>query len=65
MGATPLRSIILALRVCAGVFAAAGMGLYVVILAKVTDDRFPGSEIGRTVLPIGGVRSLKGMKTLY
>ncbi|KAL2064080.1 hypothetical protein VTL71DRAFT_4574 [Oculimacula yallundae] len=53
MAPTTSKSI-LALRVCAGLFAAAGLALYVIILAKVTDDRFPGSKTGLTALPIGG-----------
>ncbi|KAH9209540.1 hypothetical protein DL95DRAFT_449299 [Leptodontidium sp. 2 PMI_412] len=54
MATTPLRSIILALRVCAGIFAGAGLALYVIIFARVTDERFPGSRTGLTALPIGG-----------
>ncbi|KAG4442524.1 hypothetical protein IFR05_002024 [Cadophora sp. M221] len=54
MAATPLRTIILALRVCAGIFAGVGIALYAIILARVTDERFPGSRTGLTALPIGG-----------
>ncbi len=55
MAASRFRYFILALRVVAGLFAGAGMALYVVILAKVTDDRFYGQQTGLTALPIGGV----------
>ncbi|KAH6681371.1 hypothetical protein B0J14DRAFT_694919 [Halenospora varia] len=42
-----------ALRASAGISAAAGMALYVVILAKATDSRFPATSIGLTALPLG------------
>ncbi|CZT01189.1 uncharacterized protein RAG0_08930 [Rhynchosporium agropyri] len=54
MAIISLRNIVLALRLGAGMFAAAGLTLYVIILAKVTDDRFPGNKTALTALPIGG-----------
>ena len=58
MGQTQFKIYVMALRSCAGIFAAAGMALYVVILAKVADKRFPATAIGLTVLPLGAVRRL-------
>ncbi|KAH7416889.1 hypothetical protein BKA64DRAFT_636286 [Cadophora sp. MPI-SDFR-AT-0126] len=54
MAATPLMPVILAVRVCAGIFAGAGLALYAIIFAKVTDERFPASKTGLTALPIAG-----------
>lgn len=58
MGRTQFKIHTVALRASAGISAAAGMALYVVILAKVTDSRFPATSIGLTALPLGAVRVL-------
>lgn len=52
-----LGKITIALRLSAGVFAGASLGLFVVVLIKVIDKRFPAIQPGLTVLPIAAVRS--------
>ncbi|KAG4425621.1 hypothetical protein IFR04_001318 [Cadophora malorum] len=54
MALTPLMSIMLAVRVCAGIFAGVGLALYAIIFVKVIDERFPANKTGLTALPIAG-----------
>jgi len=58
MALTPLKSIMLAVRVCAGIFAGVGLALYAIIFVKVIDERFPANNTGLTALPIAGVSHL-------
>ncbi|KAH8649431.1 hypothetical protein BGZ60DRAFT_422301 [Tricladium varicosporioides] len=52
MGPTQFKVHTTVLRASAGILAATGMALYVIILAKVTDERFPATAIGLTALPL-------------
>ncbi|KAK0118723.1 hypothetical protein ONS95_007612 [Cadophora gregata] len=54
MAATSLMSVILAVRICAGIFAGAGLALYSIIFARVIDERFPATKTGLTALPVAG-----------
>ncbi|CZR61479.1 uncharacterized protein PAC_11375 [Phialocephala subalpina] len=48
---TPFRNLIFFLRIAAGIFAAAGLALYCVILVHVVGD-YAAEEIGLTTLPV-------------
>jgi len=51
---SPLRTTILATRVCATLFAAAGLALYTVIMIKIMHPDFPATLEGLTALPLAG-----------